>query len=394
MCKRKKILIFIDWFLPGYKAGGPVRSMANMVDYLKDYYDFYIITRNTDYTENKPYESIKSDAWVDFSDGVKVFYASYKNQKLSTYRELLNSEDFDIIYINGIYSIKYSILPLLVSKKFQGKVIVAPRGMLAKSAIHVKGYKKKLFLKFVKAIGLYRNVRFHVTNNVENEDVLREINPNANCYVANNLPKKKFPSDKSITKEGGKLRLVSMARISPEKNTLFAIEKLSELSLDGGEVIFDLYGHIYNQSYWSQCEQVIKKLPNHIKVKYKGIVDSEEVGTIIQQYHALFLPSRGENFGHVILESFMSGRPVIISDQTPWKDLESNMCGWDLPLWDKTDGNIGNNAHINSWRDVLTRMLYMDQIEFADLSNGAKRRAEQFVNNPDLIDTYKRLFND
>ena len=74
--------------------------------------------------------------------GMKVFYASYKNQKLSIYRELLNSEDFDIIYINGIYSIKYSILPLLVSKKFQGKVIVAPRGMLAKSAIHVKGYKR------------------------------------------------------------------------------------------------------------------------------------------------------------------------------------------------------------------------------------------------------------
>jgi len=27
---KKKILVFIDWYLPGYKAGGPVRSMANI----------------------------------------------------------------------------------------------------------------------------------------------------------------------------------------------------------------------------------------------------------------------------------------------------------------------------------------------------------------------------
>ncbi|MBI9061941.1 MAG: hypothetical protein JEZ14_08115 [Marinilabiliaceae bacterium] len=47
---KKKILIFIDWFLPGYKAGGPVRSMANMVEYLMEEYDFFIVTRNTDYT--------------------------------------------------------------------------------------------------------------------------------------------------------------------------------------------------------------------------------------------------------------------------------------------------------------------------------------------------------
>ena len=45
MSRKIKILIFIDWFLPAYKAGGPVRSVANMIDALQDIYDFFIVTK-------------------------------------------------------------------------------------------------------------------------------------------------------------------------------------------------------------------------------------------------------------------------------------------------------------------------------------------------------------
>ena len=49
---RPKVLVFIDWYLPGYKAGGPVRSLANLVDHLRGRVDFHIVTRNTEYTES------------------------------------------------------------------------------------------------------------------------------------------------------------------------------------------------------------------------------------------------------------------------------------------------------------------------------------------------------
>ena len=39
-----------------------------------------------------------------------------------------------------------------------------------------------------------------------------------------------------------------------------------------------------------------------------------------------------DSFGHVILEALSAGLPVIISDQTPWRDLASKQTGWDLPL--------------------------------------------------------------
>ena len=42
---KKKLLVFTDWYLPAYKAGGPVRSIANIVAHLKDEIDSLIIEK-------------------------------------------------------------------------------------------------------------------------------------------------------------------------------------------------------------------------------------------------------------------------------------------------------------------------------------------------------------
>ena len=39
---KKDILIIMGRYLPGYKDGGPVRSIKNLVDYLGDEYNFKI----------------------------------------------------------------------------------------------------------------------------------------------------------------------------------------------------------------------------------------------------------------------------------------------------------------------------------------------------------------
>ena len=45
---KPKVLIFIDWYKPGFKAGGPIQSVSNIVSQLGKDYEFYIITRDTD----------------------------------------------------------------------------------------------------------------------------------------------------------------------------------------------------------------------------------------------------------------------------------------------------------------------------------------------------------
>ncbi|MCU4158065.1 glycosyltransferase family 4 protein [Carboxylicivirga sp. A043] len=401
---QQKILIFIDWFLPGYKAGGPVRSMANMVEYLKEDYAFYIVTRNTDYTESTPYTTVKSNCWESFAENVKVFYADKALQNKASFNKLMDEIQPDIVYINGVYSWKFSILPLVVAKKAPlPKVIVAARGMLAQSAIDVKGGKKRLFLKAARMAGLYKNVVFHATNQKEEQDIIGVLGKKCRVQVADNLPKKVLPELKSLEKKQGYLKLVSLARIAPEKNTLFALERLAELNDFEGTIQFDLYGQIYSDAYWKLCQEMISVLPSNIRVEHKGTVDAELVGETIQNYHALFMPTRGENFGHVILESLSAARPVLISDQTPWKKLRDDKSGWDIGLKVQGKGfevkGVGNKEEGerlkeqgSDWCSVLGALVEMEQQEFNSWCEGARKRAEGFVNNAELKAQYNSLF--
>ena len=79
---KKKIVVLIDWYLPGYKAGGPIQSVANIVARLKGDFDFAIITDDTDANETKPYPNIKSNEWNVLADGTRVYYFSQQEKKL------------------------------------------------------------------------------------------------------------------------------------------------------------------------------------------------------------------------------------------------------------------------------------------------------------------------
>lgn len=373
----KRVLVFIDWFTPGYKAGGPVRSMVNMIDHLAGNFAFDVVTRNTEYMESVPYPNVMSNQWNSIAPNVRVWYASSEKESITTWRKLIATESYNSIYINGIYSLKYSILPLLAAKmEKHSHIIVAPRGMLAPSAINVKRGKKELFLKMGRAIGLYNNVLWHTTNEKESSEVKSTFGASSKTATAANLPRKQQQIFKPIAKQPGELSICSFARISPEKNTLFALQSLKSIKTDS-KITFHLYGQIYNQEYWQQCLEEINTLPANISAVHKGVVTADEVGANIANYHIMYLPSRGENFGHVILESLMAARPVLISDQTPWRNLEAKKCGWDLPLDD-----------MEGFTQVIENVTALKQEEFEVWCDGALSLAREFVNDKDMVQKY------
>lgn len=326
-----EVLVFIDWYLPGFKAGGPVTSCANMIDALRDDIRFKVVTRNTDYCEIQPYPNLPSDEWVMRGANEEVMYLSAQNQNLSKIKNILSNSDCSTLYINGIYSLKYSLYPILANRILGSKkrVVVASRGMLSESAIGVKKMRKKFFLSVARMFGWYKGVIFHATNQKEKEDILREIGNNTEVVVASNIAKSSVDTYSRSQKETGSLRLVSIARIAPEKNLRFILEVLKDVKAD---VSLNIYGSVYNTEYWVKCKEIIEKLPKNISVAHLGISDPGDINQIIQQHDMLVLPSLGENYGHVIAESFLAGRPVLISDQTPWKNLEPEHAGYDIPL--------------------------------------------------------------
>ena len=115
---------------------------------------------------------------------------------------------------------------------------------------------------------------------------------------------------------------------------MFALECLKSVKYD---IVFDIYGAKEDVDYWNQCQEIINSLPANIEVKYKGELDQNKVVSIMRKYHVFLLPTRSENFGHVIVEAMQAGLIPIISDQTPWIGLQELTIGWSIPLSREVD---------------------------------------------------------
>jgi len=382
MSGKKKILIFIDWFLPGYKAGGPIRSIANIVEHLSNEFTFKIITTDTDYLEKTPYKNIESNKWTSFNKNISVYYFSKENLIKTNLKKLIKETDFDIVYINGIYSFYFSILPLIILRKSEKKIIVASRGMLSKHAFSSKNIKKIIFLKFAELLNLYKNVTFQATDEKETGDIKKLIKKYKAIITIPNLPKKiSYLKNQPKSKESGILNLVSIARISTEKNTLFALQILQQYKYKG-KIEFDLYGSIYNENYWQKCKEIVQTLPENISVNYKNSIESSKVHETFSKYHFSFMPSKGENFGHSILESFSAACPVITSDKTPWQNLEQQRIGWDISLDDRI-----------KFSEVIQKCIDMSQEDYNIFSENALAFAKNITENPNIKNNYLNLFS-
>ncbi|MFD2999134.1 glycosyltransferase [Pontibacter toksunensis] len=308
-------------------------------------------------------------------DNLQVYYFSSDQLNYQNLSEVIKTLKPDTVFVNGIYSFYFSLLPLLILKRLKHQnIIISARGMLAKSAIEVKGRKKKFFLKAAQLMGLYKGIRFHATHEGEKQDIVKVIGAKANVVIAPNLPKKAVAlANEQRPKHKGELKLISVARISPEKNTKFALEVLERC--EGiGSIKFDIFGPVYNTNYWNECQEIIQRLPLNVIVNYRGSLKSESVAATLKNYHALLMPTRGENFGHIILESFTAGCPVIISDQTPWQNLSSLSIGFDLPL-----------TNIKEYIKAISFYTEMKQEEYDFHSELAYEYSQKFLNDEQAI---------
>jgi glycosyltransferase involved in cell wall biosynthesis len=373
MQQKKRVLISYAYFLPAYKAGGPVQSIANLCRNLKSEYDFFIICRNVDHNSNEPLP-VEKDKWIDFESGTaRVNYISDKKLSRKTILRLIDDVNPDYIFINGIFSPLFSIVPLLHGS---GKKIWSVRGMLHPGALSQKRLKKRIFLFVLRLLNVQKNV-FHATDEKERNFVKLVLGKEVNVLVAQNFPNN-FSELIKQPKLPGLLRLVSIALISPMKNHLLVLKALMEVK---GNVIYDIFGPVKDEVYWQECQKLIRQLPPNIKVEYKGSVDPSKVSEILALYDSFILPSKSENFGHAIFEALSGGLPVITSHNTAWNELEANNSGWNV--------DIDNSDELTA---VIERIISYDEFTWSTLRAGSKDLASKAIDREKIKIQYSYLF--
>jgi glycosyltransferase involved in cell wall biosynthesis len=357
-----KVMVFSDWFAPGYKAGGPIQSLVNLTRSL-DQVQFFVVTSDTDHYSTEPYTNVDSNTWVRFEKHIQVMYLTKDRINQGVFKNLLQEIQPHTVYLNSMFSPRFTITPLIALRAmdWKGKVVVAPRGMLKASALAEKAWKKKLFLIIARWKGYYKYVRWHATNEAEVLEIRKHFGNDSVTVIADNLPALPQIDSPVSHKRAGHLRLICVARISPEKGIEEALRFLMGFDWNGS-VHIDFIGAKQNESFLKKCEAIASQLQG-VRIQFVGEESPSQLEMRWKEYDGMYLPTRGENFGHAIAESLNHGVPVLISNRTPWNGLEQRGVGWDLPL------------EIEAFQPILKRLVDMDREEHQRMCNEAWKYA-------------------
>lgn len=323
---KKKILIIMGGFFPGKKYGGPPVSVDNFCSLIKEDADCYIVTHNHDMGEEEPYQDIK-ESWNERGNAM-VMYLSDGEYNYSTFLKVAEQLRPDYIYLQGLF--QACVLPCLRLANKQGiKVVLAPRGELCAGAFKKK-YKKIPYIATLRLMGLLKNVNYQSTSDEETLAIGKYLGASSErIHLLSNIPSIPYNLPNHREKSSGEGHFVFISRILWKKNLLKAIHFFKGVN---GKAVFDIFGPKEDENYWRECEEAIKQLPQNVSVNYKGVLSHDEIHKTFRQYDAFLFPTLSENYGHVIAEALVTGCIPIISDQTPWNDMNDANAGWALPL--------------------------------------------------------------
>jgi glycosyltransferase involved in cell wall biosynthesis len=241
-----------------------------------------------------------------------------------------------VLYLNSFFDPVFAVRPLvarLLGRLPKRPLILAPRGEFSPGALKLKRWKKGPYRWLASVSGICREITWQASSGYEAADIRCAIGaPAQRIVVAPDLPPLPASHAVSGAESGaheGPLRAIFLSRITQKKNLDFALRVLARLRVPAQ---FKIYGPVRSDSYWQRCQELIASLPSHVTAQYHGPVEPAKVPAIMADNDLFFLPTLGENYGHVIAEAMAAGTPVLIADTTPWRGLEQLGVGWDLPL--------------------------------------------------------------
>jgi glycosyltransferase involved in cell wall biosynthesis len=358
-----RLMALVDYYLPGFKGGGPVRSVSRLIERLAGDAECFVVTRDRDLGDAQPYAGIPRARWLPLRSA-RVFYADRRHTTGQAIRAIVADVRPDVVYLNSYFS-KFAriVLRLHARGRLAGAaVVVAPRGEFSPGALGLKAAKKRLYLTAARFWGLHRDITWHLTSERERAEVETALGSGVQAFIS--------PPDLDVinhvvprrTKTSGAASFAFISRIVPKKNLLGAIGSLQVVR---GRATLTIHGPMEDAAYWRRCQEAIARLPAHVRVDCAGPVPYERVFDVLSHHHFLLLPTLGENFGHIIAVGLGAGCPVLLSDQTPWMDLETHAAGWIIPL---------DNAR--RWQDTVQQCVDMTDEEFHAMSQRARAYIE------------------
>lgn len=316
------VLVLLGCFSRGVEATGPNQSLLGMVAALPRF-RFRVVG------EAMPGD--RPGVWTELA-GVEQLPLETRRVGTRGLRRALRQTPHDLVIANSFFDLQFT-QPLLYMRRVglvpSTPVLLAPRGEFSHGALSIRGIRKTAYVGLAQRLGLLRGVAIQATTLREAEDIRRGLPFAEQVLIGPNVREMPALPPHRPRQAGEPLRVGLVGRILPMKNVRFALDLLARADFP---VQLNLFGPIEDQPYWDECRQCIARLPEHARVVHHGAIPRSEVIPRLAEQDMLLHPSLGENFGHAIADALIAGTPVLVSDRTPWRDLQASGAGWDLPL--------------------------------------------------------------
>lgn len=251
-----------------------------------------------------------------------ILYSSNLLSILAFFRLLLTSKP-DIIHCHGIWSPLINTV-IFFAHLLHIPIVLHPHGMLEPWSLARHSRRKQFLLSLFQRRCLCFVDLFMATSHQERLSLLR-LGFKAPIAVIpigfNNL--KTSLHRPSISPR----KLLFLSRIHPKKGLHMLLRSWSQISAPNW--ILQVAGP--DAGDLTSSLALVSELSIHERVQFLGNLDASSKSAAYGQASLFVLPSYSENFGIVVLEALSHGLPVIVTDTTPWHDVQTYSCGWSIP---------------------------------------------------------------
>ncbi len=230
-------------------------------------------------------------------------------------------------------------------------LVNAPRGTLSPWALRRHWIRKKLFGRFAGQFAAMAGTdMWHATCAKEYEEIRAQGYRQPIAIIPNGVD---LPGALEV-EERPRRRLFFLSRIHPTKNVELLIRCWSELEGQFPDWDLSIVGPDVNNPYADAMKTLVQSLGCR-RITFEGELRGDAKQRFMASSDCEVLPTHTENFGMVVAEALACGTPVICSRGAPWEGLESNQCGWWVPLDHAAFRNAMTEAMSQS-RSVLRQM--------------------------------------
>lgn len=371
-----RVLVVAHAFPPAYR-GGSIRTLEHLTSRLGREIEFFVITRTHDYGETTPLD-VEVATWVERS-GAQVWYERPWRRTPWKIASLARAVEADVLYVNSIFA--PGCVAACVARRLRlldAPMLVAPEGELNAASLAHHPRRKRWYLRVARLLALHKSAQWRASTDDEAITIRARVNTSAGVAVAACPPPllESPPVPSQPEDPARPARLVYLSIISARK----APTRAGRFVLATADATLDVFGPSRDDRELAALTELVAGDASG-RVRYHGPLDHGDVASTLSSYDALIFPTAGESFGYVVGEALLAGCPVLVSDRTPWQDLDS--CG---------AGSVIDLDDDDAWQAALAALTAMSPEERAARRVAARARGERWARDTTTDEQWRALF--